>query len=55
MGVRIRFLLFYWLDEEGKVRKIKLKKCADPPKYFGYALKKNLFFITFFPSLLYWL
>jgi hypothetical protein len=36
-----------------KVKKIKYKKCADSPKYFGYALKKNLFFASFLPSLLY--
>jgi hypothetical protein len=41
MGARIRLLRFYWLDEEGKSKENKIKKCANPPKYFGYALKKN--------------
>jgi hypothetical protein len=53
MGVKIRLLLFYWLDEEGKNKENKFKKCADPPKYFGYALKNYLFFVNFLPSLLY--
>jgi hypothetical protein len=55
MGARIRLLRFYWLDEEGKSKENKIKKCANPPKYFGYALKKIKKFISFLPSLLYWL
>jgi hypothetical protein len=34
--VRLKLLLFYWLDKEGKSKENKiLKKCANPLKYFG--------------------
>jgi hypothetical protein len=34
MGVRIRLLLLYWLDEEGKSKENKIKKMCRSPQIF---------------------
>jgi hypothetical protein len=50
MGVRIRLLLLYWLDEEGKSKENKIKKMCRSPQIFWLRLKK-LFIFHIFSSL----
>jgi hypothetical protein len=47
MGVRIRHLLFYWLDKEGKSKENKIKKMCRSPQIFWLRLKKKFIFRIF--------
>jgi hypothetical protein len=50
MGVRIRLLLLYWLDEEGKSKENKIKKMCRSPQIFWLRPKKIIYFsYLFFP------
>jgi hypothetical protein len=50
MGVRIRLLLLYWLDEEGKSKENKINKMCRSPQILWLRLKK-LFIFRIFSSL----
>jgi hypothetical protein len=47
MGVRIRLLLLYWLDEEGKSKENKIKKMCRSPQIFWLRPKKVFIFRIF--------
>jgi hypothetical protein len=46
MGVRLRLLLLYWLDEEGKIKENKIKE-IDNVELHGFWKYKGC---SFFPS-----
>jgi len=50
MGVRIRFLILYQLDEEGKSKENQIKKMCRSPQIFWLCPKK-LFIFRIFSSL----
>ncbi len=50
MGVRIRFLLLYWLDKEGKSKENQINKMCQSPQIFLLCPKK-LFIFRIFSSL----